>query len=178
MQSTSVVEGLRAVHAALDSFVGADPDVRELRSALSEVARAEARLASVKLSIVAAAEASGLAGDDGSTDTASWVAKATGGNRSRSWGAVWLANHLRDTYGHTADALAQGRISEEHAAIIVAAGQTVPDGVTASQLRECEEALVDKAERMKPAALRRTARRLLAPISQQLADAHQETQLD
>ncbi len=178
MTSTSVLEGLRAVGAALDQLVGADSDVDEVRSALSEVARIEAQLASVKLTLVAAAEASELAAEDGSTDTAAWVAKAAGGNRSRSWGAVWLANHLRDTYRHTATALARGHISEQHALIIVRAAQSVPEGIPADDLRSCEEALVAKAERMKPDALRRAARRLLEPISRRLADEHQETQLE
>jgi hypothetical protein len=156
-----------------------------LGSALAEVARAEARLASLKLQLVAAAEAARVAVQDGSTDTGSWAAKAVGGNRARAWGAVWLARQLRETYHATAAALADGRIGEEHAAIIVAAGLSVPDAVpgdgpdavTAAELAECERALVAKAEQMTPAALRRAARRLLEPISRRLADQHQEIQL-
>jgi hypothetical protein len=177
MHQAGVAEGLRDLHAALDRLAETEADPRDLRSALSEVARAEARLASLKLRLVAVAEASDLAAQDGSTDTASWAAKAVGGNRSRTWGAVWLARHLRDTYRHTAAALADGRISEDHAAIIVTAAASVPDGITAEELGACEQALVEKAERMKPPALRRAARRLLEPISRKLADEHQETQL-
>ncbi len=156
---------------------GAGVGVGELGSALCEVARAEARLASLKLRLVAAAETAEVAAGDGSSDTAARAARAVGGNRSRSWGAVWLAAHLRDRYRHTAAALAAGRISEDHAAVIVRAAEHVPDGVTAEELAVCEEALVVKAERMKPAALRRAARRLLDPISRRLADQHQETRL-
>ena len=90
---------------------------------------------------------------------------------------MWLARHLQETFGATAAALAQGRISEEHAAVIVGAAQNVPDGVSPEELRCCEEALVAKAERMKPAALRRAARRLLDPVNRRWADEHQETQL-
>jgi hypothetical protein len=61
--------------------------------------------------------------------------------------------------------------------VIVRAGQAVPDGVTAEELATCEEALVHRAERMKPTALRRAARRLLDPVNRRLADEHQETQL-
>ena len=184
MQRTSAARGLEGLHAALDVLdvalgtsdeaVGAAVD---LRSALSEVARAEARLASLKLKLVAAADYVNAAAEDGSTDTASWAARAVGGNRSRTWGAVWLARRLRDSYHHTAAALAAGRIGEDHAAIIVSAGSSVPVGVPADELARCEELLVDKAERMKPAALRRAARRLLEPLDQRLADQHQETQL-
>jgi len=177
MQQATVTGGLLQLHATLDRLADAEPKPQELGSALSEVARAEARLASLKLRLVAAAEASDLAVQDGSTDTASWAAKAVGGNRPRAWGAVWLARHLSDTYRHTAAALADGRISEDHAAIVVAAGECVPEGITPGELAACEEALVAKAERMKPASLRRAARRLLEPISRRLADEHQETQL-
>ncbi len=178
-----MAEGLRSLHAALDSLTAAVAEASFLStasglgSALSEVARAEARLSSLKLRLVAAAEASDVAAEDGSTDTAAWAAKAVGGNRPRAWGPVWLASALRDTYSHTAAALSEGRISEDHAAVIVRAGETVPDGVTPAELADCEAALVAKAERMKPAALRRAARRLLDPISRRWADEHQETQL-
>src|SRR4051812_25803282 len=117
----SVAVGLRDLHAALDRLAEAEADAGELRVALSEVARAEARLASLKLRLVAAAEAIDIAGQDGCSDTGSWAAQAVGGNRSRAWGAVWLARHLHDTYRHTAAALADGRISEEHARVIVTA---------------------------------------------------------
>src|SRR3712207_5867021 len=176
MNQAAVSEGLRALHAALDSLAGAADEAAgpaDLGWVLSEVARAEARLASVKLMLVAAAEASGAARDDGSSDTAAWAARAVGGNRPRSWGPVWLASALRESYHATAAALADGRIGEEHAAIIVAAGRSIPDavpdaitdgvtdgitaGITAEELARCEEALVAKAERMKPAALRRAA---------------------
>ena len=188
MQRVSVTEGLRELHAVLDSLAdasveppefstGPSTDPSGLASALAEVARAEARLASVKLRLVAAAEASEVAAQDGSTDTAAWAARAVGGNRSRAWGAVWLARRLDETCHATAAALAEGRIGEEHAAVIAAATTSVPEGVTAEELAVCEEVLVGKAERMKPAALRRAARRLLEPISRRLADEHQETSL-
>jgi hypothetical protein len=201
MHRAVVTEGLRELHAVLDSLVEAVADSSgfstglpcdaptdlpsdepsglpcDLGSALAEVARAEARLASVRLRLVAAAEASGVAVVDGSTDTAAWAAKAVGGNRSRAWGAVWLARRLDESCPATAAALAQGRIGEEHAAVIVAAMSSVPDGVSDAELGDCEKALVGKAERMKPAALRRAARRLLDPVGRRLADEHQEAQL-
>src|SRR3989337_2349430 len=98
MNRPVVAEGLRELHAALDRVAGAELDTCGLRSALSEVARAEARLASLKLRLVAAAEASDVAAQDGSTDTAAWAAKAVGGNRPRAWGPVWLAPALPRTH--------------------------------------------------------------------------------
>src|SRR4051812_19317501 len=105
----TLIAGLRAVHDALNRVAAADPEVWGLGSALAEVARAEARLASVKLRLVAAAESAEVAAGDGSTDTAAWAAHAVGGTRSRRWGAVWLARQLAGSYRHTAAALGQGR---------------------------------------------------------------------
>jgi hypothetical protein len=73
--------------------------------------------------------------------------------------------------------LATGRISEEHAAVIVRAAEKVPEGVTTKDLADCEERLVEKATRMAPERLRRAARRLLEPLSKQLADAHEDALL-
>src|SRR3712207_5643836 len=117
MEPESFEEGLRALHADLDRLGALAPETGELRSAWAEVARAEARLASVKLRLVAAAEAANVAVQDGSSDTGSWAVRAVGGNRARTWGAVWLAHELRDAFHHTAAALAEGRMSEEHAEV-------------------------------------------------------------
>jgi hypothetical protein len=87
---------------------------------------------------------------------------------------VWLARLLDEKYVVTRAALAAGRISEDHAVVIVRAAERVPPGVGAGELAECEERLVGKAEAMTPQRLRRAARRMLAPLSAALADAHQE----
>jgi hypothetical protein len=113
---------------------------------------------------------------DAATDTKSWVASA-GRNRGREWGGLWLANLLETKYLHTRAALAQGRISEEHAAVIVRAGEKVPESVSVGDLAACEERLVEKAVRMAPDRLRRAARRLLEPLSRILADEHETTVL-
>src|SRR3712207_3372576 len=83
------------LHHVLDRLGGVDfggeCGAADLGAALAEVARAEARLAAVKLTLVAAAEAAQVRVHHGSSDTAAWAATAVGGNRPRSWGAVWLA---------------------------------------------------------------------------------------
>jgi hypothetical protein len=81
-----------------------------------------------------------------------------------------LASLLAERYHHVRDALARGEISEEHAVVIVRAGQRVPETVTDAELAECEEVLVAKAARMTPRNLRRAARRLLEPLGKAAAD--------
>lgn len=186
MDDHPLLDALRAAHAALDAVsvrdehgepVGwmslEDIDVVALGEAVRLQSLLEGRIAALRLHAVAAAEAANAASLAAAADTPAWAASA-GRNRSRTWGGLWLARLLESKYQHTGAALARGRISEEHAAIIVRAGEKVPDGVSAAQLADCEERLVDKATRMAPDRLRRAARRLLEPLSTQLADAHED----
>jgi hypothetical protein len=185
--ASTLIAALEAAHAALDRATVCDEaggvvgwvaaagmSAEELCRAVCLEARLEARVAGLKLHTVAAAEAAGAASASAAADTGAWAASAAGRTRSRSWGAVWLANLLDEKYPHTRAALAGGRISEEHAAVIVRAAEAVPDGVTPADLALCEERLVAKAETMCPRRLRRAARRLLEPLSRQLADVHEE----
>src|SRR3954454_8820064 len=185
MTDHRVLEAMRAAHAALDLLtvrdragqpVGwvpmGDMSPVELAEAVRLQAALEGRVTGLRLATVAAADAGGAAEDAAAADTMAWAATA-GRNRARSWGGVWLAQLLEVKYPHTRAALAAGRISEEHAAIIVRAAEKVPDAVTAEELTVCEEQLVDKAERMAPKNLRRAAKRLLEPLSTTLADRHE-----
>jgi hypothetical protein len=189
MTTHPVLEALRAAHAALDTAAVRDEQGQTRgwlpldgadAGALNEVVRLhaelEGRVAGLRLHAVAAADAGGAADVAAAADTASWAASA-GRNRSRRWGGVWLANLLETKYDHTRAGLATGRISEEHAAIIVRAAENVPSGVTTSELAECEEQLVEKATRMAPQNLKRAARRLLEPLSERLADEHEDAML-
>src|SRR4051812_26731207 len=186
MANHPVLEGLRAAHAALDSISITDDARRgaggmsvegmaswELAESVRLQAELEGRVAGLRLHAVAAADAGGVADEAAATDTRSWAA-AAGRNRSRSWGGVWLANLLETKYAHTRAALASGAISEEHASVIVRAAEKVPEGVAAQDLAGCEERLVAKATRMAPDRLRRAARRLLEPLSEALADQHED----
>jgi hypothetical protein len=186
MADHPVIEAMRAAHAALDAITLRDEDGRmvgwvpmegmtgeELQQTVRLQAELEGRVAGLRLHAVAAADSANAAEQDASTDTQSWAARA-GRNRSRSWGGVWLANLLEEKYAHTRAALAAGRICEEHAAVIVRAAEKVPAAVSPEQLAECEERLVHKASRMAPDNLRRAARRLLEPLSEELADAHED----
>jgi len=185
MAEHPALAALRAAHAALDALTVRGADGRpvgwvslsgltpvELGEAVRLQAELEGRVSGLRLHTVAAADAGGAAEVSAAADTPSWAASA-GRNRARSWGGVWLAGLLDAKYPHTRAALATGRISEEHAAVIVRAAEKAPEGVTAEQLADCEERLVAKAERMAPHRLRRAARRLLEPLSQQLADLHE-----
>jgi hypothetical protein len=186
MANHPVIEALQAAHAALDDITLRDADgevvgwvsmdemsTPELHQVLRLQAGLEGRVSGLRLQAVAAADAANAAEQDASTDTQAWAARA-GRNRSRTWGGLGLAKLLEEKYSYTRAALAGGQISEEHASVIVRAAEKVPEGVTRKQLADCEEALVHKAARMTPDNLRRAARRLLEPLSKELADAHED----
>lgn len=189
MDGGRVIEALEAAHAALDAITRRDGvgrsvgwvslegmEAHDLGRVVELQASLEGRVSGLRLHAVAAADAANTAEAVAAADTSSWAA-AEGRNRSRSWGAVWLARLLGSKYAHTSAALAAGRISEEHAAIIVRAAEQVPAVVSADELAACEEQLVEKATRMAPQNLRRAARRLLEPLSEQLADVHEDALL-
>lgn len=184
-----LLAALRAAHAALDAAAVLDEDGHQVGwvsgGAMSPVQLAEAvrlqaslegRVSGLRLHTVAAADVGGAAETTASTDADAWAARA-GRNRARSWGGAWLADLLETKYAHVRAGLASGRLSEEHASIIVRAAERVPEGVTLKELADCEERLVHRARTMSPSALRRAARRLLDPISKRLADTHENTLL-
>ena len=141
----------------------------ELRAVVRLVAELEGQVSGLRLHAVAAAEAAQARVETGAADTAAWAAGA-GRNRDRVWGSVWLAERVEQRYHHVRAALAQGRLSHDHAMVIVRAGEQAPTGIDPAELSRCEELLVAKAERMSPRNLRRAARRLLEPVSKRLAD--------
>ena len=196
--AVTLLTALRQAHAALDDAVVRDEHGRavgwvsadelsadELTEAMHLQASLEGRVSGLRLHTLAAADRGGVPEETASTDTAAWAAAAAGRNRARSWGGVWLARRLEEKYADTRAALATGKISEEHAAIIVRAAEStaasvselVPGGIPPEELAHCEKQLVAKAETMSPARLRRAARRILEPLSKRLADQHEGDQL-
>jgi hypothetical protein len=197
----AVLEGLREAHAALDrgllrddrgqvvgwaSMAGLDSD--ELAEAIRLQASLEARMAGLGLHVLAAAEASDAKATTAATHTETWASRAAGRNRERSWGSLGVAQHLESTYAHVRAALAEGRITDDHARIIVRACEKVGGiverlrrdardrGLTEEQVADavptvspeelaaCERVLVDKALMMSPKRLTAAARRVLAPL--------------
>src|SRR5699024_2473981 len=79
----------------------------------------------------------------------------------------------------TQQALESGDISEEHADVIVRAGEKLPEDLTTRQRRQVEDDLGGKARQISPTALRRRARRQLEALNKdrQTVDADEERQV-
>lgn len=143
---TSILDSLRAAHAALDEatvrdergqVVGWAPAEDLTPQELAELVRLqaslEARMSGLGLHVMAAAEASDAKSHAAETNTEVWASRAAGRNRARSWGSLGVAQHLESTYAHVRAALAQGTITEDHARIIVRACEKV--STTLNRLR-------------------------------------------
>jgi hypothetical protein len=154
------------LHACLDRLGSVDVralSAEEQGALFRELARAESRVASLKLKVLAAAEKCRTARRDGAASTAQWAARlscADGGDTQRQ---VGLATGLTRRTA-TREALDDGRISPAHAEVIVRADRDLPPSVTAAQRATVESALLAKAETMSPSTLRRSARRAVEAI--------------
>lgn len=154
------------LHACLDRILGVNVDMLDgdLQADLvRSLARAETRIASLRLRVLAAADRSKTAWQTGAASTGQWAAKLTHTDQANAQRDVTLAQGLvsRTT---TQRALAAGVITAEHAAVIIKTDQQLPRQVTATERNLIEADLVAKARTVAPAALRRTARRALEAI--------------
>lgn len=140
--------------------------------------RAEQRLRALKLKVLALARV----GDDicepgGHRDTADLVAQRTGADRARWASEQRLAEALERRWRATGRAWVQGRISGEHARVIVrvlddleALPAQCAEQVDAATLSRSEEYLIGLAGQYSPARLRRLATHLFEVVAPQAAD--------
>src|SRR5699024_9675866 len=108
-----------------------------------------------------------------------WLAGHTRTSGAAASGQVALATALDDGLAATREALAEGAVSPQHAAVIVAATRALPETLTPDEVERVERALVRDARQMDPARLRTAARRALAAAERAAAevDAHEDATL-
>jgi hypothetical protein len=136
--------------------------------------RAEARIAALRLRVLARADQSMTALSSGAANTGQWAAKTVNADPVAAQRQVGLAQGL-DRRDATRRALSAGTISAEHAAVIVHADRNLPTHVSPDQRDVVEAALVTKALSLSPTALRRAARRALEAVETdaKVVDAHE-----
>jgi hypothetical protein len=168
------VQLLREIVSRIDSAQLGPRDgltalVRDLTGLITQVN-------SLKLAAVAAADAAEVAGFSGAVGTGAWLADLTHGDERTAVAEATLANSLSaGDAPATKDALGEGRVSTEHAAVIVNALSNLPSDITDEERTRAERELLRHAERVSPGKLRRLARRAVehAGRSTAEADAHQ-----
>jgi hypothetical protein len=164
--------------ACLDGLLGYDVgDIGDARleALLAALGRAEACISSLRLQVLARAERSRTAYRQGVASTGAWAARIERTDPATAQRQVGLAQGL-ERRGAARAALGAGRISAEHAAVIVHADRQLPPRVTPQQRDSVEAALVEKAQSLSPTALRRAARRALAAVESDVSvvDAHED----
>ncbi len=169
---------LARIHAGLDELGRWDlarVSAAGFSELLTEITRAEARLESAKLAVLAAAHRAQAAAASGAASTGQWAARIANTDQAVAHRQVGIATDLADRV-LTRDALADGAISVEHAAIIVRANRDLPARVTQQERTTIEAALVSQAQVLAPGALRKAARRALAAIEPDrvVVDAHED----
>ena len=180
--------GLRCAGADLDGLrevpLGSLGE-SELGASLEGLARMEAQLASLRLTVLGEADRRRVADRTGDTATDAWAARLTGDTREVMRGGVLLARDLRTRFRHTRDAFASGDLSLAQVRVIVPALRQAPGAATSAQLVAAEEFIVAKGtgaasrsgRRMDPKRLRQAARRMFDPIDRALADEHEARML-
>jgi hypothetical protein len=101
----------------------------EQRAAVVGLARAEARIAALRLRVLAAADNADVAAETAATSTGAWLAQATRRTRPAAHADVLLARSLDDTHRATRDALADGLLAEDQARVVVRAVDALPHRV-------------------------------------------------
>lgn len=174
-----VASGVAEVHGVLDRMEARPQSGSVTGRDIAEVDRAIARLESVKLAMVAAADRAQVGTASGMTGTPAWLAAHTRSGGDKAAAEVALATALDTTLPLTKEALSSGSLSTAHATVIAGATSRLPESMTGSERTRIETSLVAQARRMDPVRLRRAARKALlaAERSAAEAEAHEDAGL-
>jgi hypothetical protein len=159
-----------AIDELLDDVLSVDPiymRTSDKKDGLTAWARLEARIASVKLRMLAAAD--DIADETGDRSTASWLANAT----RDSHGSTRRAAKLTDAMGRcrmVGDALATGSLNTAQAHVITEAIDALPKDLEGELRDRAEAHLVGEAGKFGPRELTRLGERVLEVIAPEIAE--------
>jgi len=159
------------LHAVLDEIGAVDPiylTVAEKQDALVELTRAEARLQSTRLRVLAAAD--DIAEATGDRSTATWLADQTRDAHGTVRRHAALASALESRWVQVADAFASGSVNLAQTRVIVEALDALPKDLGEDRLVKAELLLVEEAATLGPRELRVFGSRLLDYLAPDIAD--------
>ncbi|RNM13614.1 HNH endonuclease signature motif containing protein [Nocardioides pocheonensis] len=165
---------LADIGRALDDVAGAQPlylSTAEKAAALRELAVLEARMAGLRLRVMAAA--GDVAEAEGARDVAAWWSHHTLAEPETARADARLAASLDGPRPQVAQALAAGRCSVAQAQVIVRCLDELPDRVGADVVERAEATLVGYAEHFRPIQLRRLGRHILEVVAPEVAEAEE-----
>jgi hypothetical protein len=178
VQQHPILGCVAELESALDQAVEAQPiylSTSEKAEVLGRLAVVEARVASLRLGVMAAA--GDLAEETGARDVGAWFAHHTLTDPDVARADDRLARSLDRDRPRVAAGLATGRCSVAQARVIVRALEELPARVGAETIERAEVTLVGYAEQFPPSQLRRLGRRILDVVAPEVADAEEARRL-
>lgn len=171
------------VHEVLDEVTAGGVVVStlspaETAEALTEIDRAERRLAALKLELMAHGDRVDVAAEDGATSTGAWLAHRTCTVRGTAHRLVRLAKTLDESFEATASALLVGSVDLDQVRVITDAVTALPSYVSAADRGRAEQHLLGLAREHDAKTLKLLARHLLAVVDPERADAELAKQLE
>ncbi len=161
------------VHEVLDEITmvsTAGLSAHSAGKAAVQLARAEARIAALRLRLLDKADRADV-GKQTASSTEAWWAQAATVDRSRARRDVKLADWLTTEFHRTEIALAAGTVAAAQAEVIVDAVRALPSGVGPEGREKAELHMIELADRFGPKELKVLGRRLLDVIDPNAADA-------
>lgn len=166
-----IVAAVASVRSTLKSVGDANPtfmSTDDKATALTEVVRAEAQLAELRLRILA--DAGDLAVATAAKDAAGWVARTTRTRFSDARADLALATALDRERAVVAAAMREGAVTLAQAQVIQRALSALPSTVDAETVARAEIELVDRAAEFGPKELGRLGRRILEVVAPEIAE--------
>jgi hypothetical protein len=166
------------IEGALDAVADAQAiylSTAEKGDALERLAAIEARVAALRLGVMAAA--GDVAEATGARDVAAWCSHQTLTEPEVARADERLARSLGRDRLAVAAALAAGRCSVAQARVIVQVLDELPDRVGPDVIESAEVTLVGHAARFRPSQLRRLGRHILDVVAPEIAEAEEARRL-
>ncbi len=173
-----IVAAATDVRSSLKAVMGVNPtfmSTADKAAALTELGRAEAQLAELRLRILA--DAGDLAHETAAKDAAGWLAKATRTRFADARADLALAASLDQDRALLAAAMRDGSVTLAQAHVIHRAVAALPASVDADTVMRAEAHLVAQADEFGPKELARIGRRILDVVAPEIAEAVEAARL-
>lgn len=170
---SAIVAAVECIAEALDSVADVNPVFLrpdEQARALVELSALEARMAELKLRVLADAEQ--VADETGARDVGCWLAHATRQRPEDGRRALRLARAL-DRRPVLAEAMRDGSVHEDQAHVIATALDQLPDEIPAEVVTRAERHLVALAGEHNPQQLHRLSRRIVELVAPEIFEARE-----
>ena len=173
-----IVAAVSDVRSSLKAVAGVNPtfmSTADKGTALTELVRAEAQLAELRLRILA--DAGDLAHETAAKDAAGWLAQVTRTRFAEASADLRLASALEQERPMVAAAMREGSVTLAQAHVIHRAVTALPASVDADTVARAEAHLVEQAAEFGPKELGRIGRRILDVVAPEIAEAVEAARL-